>query len=338
MWVVGERMKVGGRLKWLGTVGLLWPLWHALSFMPPPVLLPAYRPLPPPAPWPGTEADWEEWRRAMRVLLQRMHPVPVVRGWVQEITASQPLARTERRVAEHACALWAVLEASPGVLAMEDVLIGAFKLYVATGAVEPRASICNNPEGLGIAVPVLLEALRWRYPGETSACRRWRLHWSEGASLPLLHSLFAPLWVGGMVQARQGCTCLPCWDEFPLRSLIIVEGYVPGMISAGQGHMVGVNSRGHVFCSRGGNSLRDRDLYATRDVVLGRVGRVWQVWYVLLLGPHVVGIRPRVIGGGGGFPSWHWRVGEEHLWRVVHTVLTDRRQHRTPVRGFVDAV
>ena len=101
----------------------------------------------------------------MRVLLQRMHPVPVVRGWVREITASQPLARTERRVAEHACALWAVLEASPGVLAMEDVLIGAFKLYVATGAAEPRASICNTPEGLGIAVPVLLEALRWRYPG-----------------------------------------------------------------------------------------------------------------------------------------------------------------------------
>ena len=273
----------------------------------------------------------------MRVLLQRMHPVPVVRGWVREITASQPLARTERRVAEHACALWAVPEASPGVLAMEDVLIGAFKLYVATGAVELRASICNTPEGLGIAVPVLLEALRWRYPGETSACRCWRLHWSEGASLPLLHSLFAPLWVGGMVQARQGCTWLPGWDEFPLRRLIIVEGYVPGVISAGQGHMVGVSCRGHVFCSRGGNSLRDRDLYAATDVVLGRVGRVWQVWYVLLPGPHVVGTRPRVIGGGG-FPSWHWRVGGERLWRVVHTVLTDWRQHRTPVRGFVDAV
>ena len=79
------------------------------------------------------------------MLLQRVHPVPVIRGWVWEITASQPLARTERRVAEHACAQWAVLEASPGVLAMEDVLIGALKLYVTTGAVEPRASVCNTP-------------------------------------------------------------------------------------------------------------------------------------------------------------------------------------------------
>ena len=127
------------------------------------------------------------------MLLQRVHPVPVIRGWVREITASQPLARTERRVVEHACALWAVLEASPGVLAMEDVLIAAFNLSVANGAVEPKASICNTPEGLGIAVLALLEALRWRYPGETNASRCWRLHWSEGVSLPLLHSLFAPL-------------------------------------------------------------------------------------------------------------------------------------------------
>ena len=319
-------------------MGYFWPLWDALSSMPPSVLLPAFRPLPPPAPWSGTEADWEEWRRAMRVLLQRMHPVPVIRGWVREITASQPLARTERRVAEHACAMWAVLEASPGVLAMEDVLIGAFKLYVATGAVEPRACICNTPEGLGIAVLALLEALRWRYPGETSACRCWRLHWSEGASLPLLHSLFAPLWVGGMVQARQGCTWLPGWDKSPLRRLVIVEGYVPAVISAGQGHMVGVNCRGHVFCSRMDNSLQEWDLYATTDVVLGRVGRVWQVWYVLLPGPHVAGTRPLVIGGGAGFPSCHWRVGEGRLWRDVHTVLTDWRQHRTPVRGLVDSV
>ena len=314
-------------------MGCFWPLWDTLSSMPPPVLLPAFRPLPPPAPWSGTEAAWEEWRRA----LQRMHSVPVVRGYVRKITASQPLARTERRVAVHACALWAVLEASPGVPAMEDVLIGAFKLYVATRAVEPRASICNTPQGLGIAVPALLAALRWRYPGETSACRCWRLHWSKGASLPLLHSLFAPLWVGGMVQARQGCTWLLGWDESPLRRLVIVDGYVPGVISAGHGHMVGANCRGHVFCSRFGDSPQYRDLYATTDVVLGRVGRVWQVWYVLLPGPHVAGTRPRVMGGAG-IPWWHWRVGEERLWRVVHTVLTDWRQHRTPVCGFLDSV
>ena len=49
-------------------------------------------------------------------------------------------------------------------------------VYVATGAVETRASIYNTPQGLGIAVPALLEALPWRYPGQKSACRCWRLH------------------------------------------------------------------------------------------------------------------------------------------------------------------
>ena len=180
-----------------GSPGGLMVLWNALSSMPPFVLLPAFRPLPPKAPWSGTEADWEECRRATRVLLQRLHPVPVVRGWVREITASQPVARTERQVAQRACALWAVLEALPGVLAMKDVLVRAFRLHVTTGAMETKASIYNTPVGLGIAVLALLEALRWRYPGETSACRCWRLQWSEGASLPLLHSLFAPRLAGG---------------------------------------------------------------------------------------------------------------------------------------------
>ena len=91
---------------------------------------------------------------------------------------------------------------------------------------------------------------------------------------------------------------------------------MPGVVSAAQGHMVGVNYRGHVFCSRLGNSVQDQDVYAATEVVLGSVGRVWQVWYVLLRGPHVAGTRPQLIGGAG-FPSWHWRVGEERLSRVI---------------------
>ena len=97
-------------------------------------------------------------------------------------------------MAERACALWALLVAAPGVLALEDLLVGAFMLFIATGAVEPRASIFNTPHGLGMSVPALLEALQRRYPGETSACPCWRLHWSEGANLHLLHELLAPLW------------------------------------------------------------------------------------------------------------------------------------------------
>ena len=53
-----------------------------------------------------------------------------------------------------------MLGAAPGVLPLEDVLVGAFRLFVATGMVEPRASIFNTPHGLGISVPALLEALR----------------------------------------------------------------------------------------------------------------------------------------------------------------------------------
>ena len=211
------------------------------------------------------------------------------------------------------------------------------KLYVATGALEPRASIYNTPYRLGIAVLALLEALRWRYLAKTSACRCSRLHWSEGASLPLLHALSAPLWCGGMVHARQGCTHKPGWDEAPLRRLILVEGYVAGVVSAGPGHMVGLNCRGHIFCSGMGNTLQDGDLYEATDIVLGRVGRVWQVWCIMLPGEHVVRTRPRFLGVVG-FPSWHLRVGEQRLCRVIHTVLTDWRQHRTPVRGFVDSV
>ena len=111
----------------------------------------------------------------MNVLWQRVHPMPVVRRWVREITASHPVARSEIREAERACSLWALLAAAPGVLTLEDGLVGAFKLFVSAGAVEPRASIFNTPHGLGISVPALLEALRWRYPGETSACRCYAL-------------------------------------------------------------------------------------------------------------------------------------------------------------------
>ena len=158
----------------------------------------------------------------------------------------------------------------------------------------------------------------------------------RGASVPLLHALFAPLWHGGQVQARQGCTHMPGWDEAPLRRLILVEGCVAAVVSAWSGHVVGLNCRGHVFCSRMGNTLNDQDVYKATKMVLGRVGRVWQIWYILLPGRDVVGTRPRVLGAEG-FPSWHWRVGEHHLWRIICTVLTYWRQHRTLVCGFVDS-
>ena len=193
-------------------------------------------------------------------------------------------ARLEIRVAERVCSLWALLAAAPGVLVLEDVLVLAFRLFVSTGAVEPRASIFNfnMPHGLGISVPALLEALRWRYPGETSACRCWCRHCSEGANVYLLHSLLAPLWHGGPILARQGSTHMPGWDQAPHRRLVLVEGYVAGIVSAEWGHVVGLNSRGYIFCSRLADLRTGRDIHEAVELVLGRVGRVWQVWCVLL--------------------------------------------------------
>ena len=108
-----------------------------------------------------------------------------------------------------------------------------------------------------------------------------------------------------------------------------------GIVSAESGHVVGLNSRGFIFCSKFGNMLNARDILEAAGVFLGRVGRVRQVWYVSLPKDDVISTRPRVLRAKG-FPSWHWRMGELRLWRVICTVLSDRRQHRTPVRGFVD--
>ena len=143
----------------------------------------------------------------MAVLEQRVNPMPVVQRWARGFTAYRPTAHSEIRVAERACSLWAILAAAPGVLVLEDVLVGSFRLLVSTGAAEPTASIFNTPHGVGVSVVALLEALRWRYPGETCGCRCWRLHWSEGADEYLLRSLLAPLWDGGRFRlAREGLT------------------------------------------------------------------------------------------------------------------------------------
>ena len=132
-------------------------------FMPVSVLLPTYRPLPPPR-HPGRGGKrvgrsggrpWTSWSS----------------GCTQSRSSAVGCAKLRRltrwlaRVPERACLLWALLALAPGVLTPEDVLIGAFELFFATGAVEPRASIFNTPHGLGISVPALLDALQWRYPG-----------------------------------------------------------------------------------------------------------------------------------------------------------------------------
>ena len=97
-----------------------------------------------------------------------------------------------------------MLVASPGILVLEDVLMGAFTLFVATGAMEPQEAILNKPRGPRESVTALLEALRWRYPGETcgagvGGCIGARRRMS------LLDSLLAPQWEGGPAKGGRCC-------------------------------------------------------------------------------------------------------------------------------------
>ena len=81
----------------------------------------------------------------LAVLEQRVNPVPVVWTWARGCTACCPTARSEIRATERAYSLWATLAAAPSVLVLQVVLVGAFRLFVATGAAEPRASMFNTP-------------------------------------------------------------------------------------------------------------------------------------------------------------------------------------------------
>ena len=147
--------------------------------------------------------------------------------------------------------------------------------------------------------------------------------------------LVGPVLFGGSVPARQGRTFLGGWAGEPTRRLLLVEGWVPNVVGAAVGHTVGVTANGHVFCTRFGHFWSGYAAEEIADVLIRRLQRVWQVWYLVLPPQDLVGTRPRVLGADG-FPVWHWRVGEERLWRVVVAALEDWRRRRTPVRRFIE--
>ena len=101
-----------------------------------------------------------------------------MRLWVRSFTECGLAARTLRAVADIACPLWALLVVAPEIVFLEDVLIGAFLFTVSAGADRPLVAIGATAIGLGIAVPTVANALRWRYPGQVQFCRARRLHWS----------------------------------------------------------------------------------------------------------------------------------------------------------------
>ena len=113
-------------------------------------------------------------------------------------------ARNLLALADVACALWALLVVDPEIVSLEDILVGAFLFTVSAGANRPLAAIGATAIGLGIAVPTVANALRWRYPGQVQYCRARRLHWVEGGLVPLVAWLVGPVLFGGSGPARQG--------------------------------------------------------------------------------------------------------------------------------------
>ena len=262
------------------------------------------------------------------------NPVPWVRLWVRSFTECGLAARNLRAVADVARALWALLVVDPEIVSLEDILVGAFLSTVSAGSDRPLAAIGATAIGLGMAVPTVANALRWRYPGQVQYCRARRLHWVEGGLVPLVAWLVGPVLFGGSVPG-QGRTFLGDWAREPSRRLLLVEGWLPNVVGAAFGHTVGVTANGHVFCTTFGHFWSGYGAEEIADVLIRRLQRVWQVWYLVLPPQDLVGTRPRVLGADG-FPVWHWRVGEERLWTVVVAALEDWRRRRTPVRRFIE--
>ena len=76
--------------------------------------------------------------------------------------------------------------------------MGAFRMYASTGADHASVGVVGQHATWpwGVQVLLLLEGLRWRYPGHVAGCCCRRLHWAEGDDRGLLVWLLAPLWTG----------------------------------------------------------------------------------------------------------------------------------------------
>ena len=195
-------------------------------------------------------------------------------------------------------------------------------------------SIADTGVGLGIAVSVLREALRWRYPlGTTTAWQAPRLYWRDGDKVEVVAKLVAPLWdmeelwfTGGGQQAS------PVWWETPQRRLLIIEGWAEGVRAEDCGHGVGLTWAG---CPRYGM------LTVGGGHLGGDAGRppapAARVVGVVFRPPpppghcrrHRAGVeRPQ------GVACYDGHVGQMRLLR--HTVLEDWERKRLPMRQFVD--
>ena len=89
--------------------------------------------------------------------------------------------------------------------------MGCFPDCTGTGA-NPRLGLPTLrcvPQGLAVSGPAPHEALGWRYGQAAPLWRSPRLHWREGAHLPHVAPLLAPLWDLGLLRAGQARSTAP---------------------------------------------------------------------------------------------------------------------------------
>ena len=163
-------------------------------------------------------------------------PAPALRLWLAHVSQALPprLPHTERSLASVAYALHALGERPPSLLSLEDILMGCFLHWTATGA-DLRwglSALQRIPQGLPVSGPALHEALGWRY----------------GTQPAQVAPLLAPLWDLGPLPVRRGGAATPqAWTSAPLRRVLLIEGWDSEEEGSG-GHWVGVTHGGTVRC------------------------------------------------------------------------------------------
>ena len=141
----------------------------------------------------------------------------------------------------------------PSHLCLDDILMGCFLHWTATGA-DRRwvlSALQRVPHGLALSGPALHEALSWRYGAGAPLWRSPRLHWGEGVRPDRVAPLLALLWDLGPLPVHRGRAPTPqAWTSAPQCRALLIEGW--GDVAEGsRGHLAGVTPDG-TFCASPG--------------------------------------------------------------------------------------
>ena len=178
------------------------------------VQYPPYRALPPPSPFrrgrrgPLPHSRLHAWEQQTRRWMTRCNPAPTLRLWLSHVSQALPtrLLRSEQSLASVVYALHILGGLLPSHLCLEDILMGCFLHWTATGA-DRRwvlSALQRVPQRLAVSGPALHEALGWRYGAGAPLWRSPRLHRSEGTRPDKVAPLLAPLWDLGPPSAAAG--------------------------------------------------------------------------------------------------------------------------------------